>query len=68
MAVPITTTKFLNQDRVTIGIEGIIADDYFQDDYFQDDYFQTGQLSISGNTESSTVSLNLVRSTLRLAD
>lgn len=61
-------TKLLNGSRITIGIEGIINNDYFQDDYFQLNYFQTGQLSVSGNTKSSTVLLTPDRNTIKLPD
>lgn len=63
---PETSTKLLTKDKTTSPIAGVIVDDYFQEDYFQSAYFQTGALTLSGTTNTATVSLNLNRTTLKL--
>lgn len=63
-----TSTKLLNGDLTTIGVENTVTNDYFQEDYFQSDYFQTGTINLSGNTGTSTTDLNLVRKTVQLLD
>lgn len=66
MAEEVRVTQMVNDERHTVGQEGVVNGAYFQLGYFQSDYFQAGFLQISSNTDCATLSLTKDRITVRL--